>query len=98
MTRTRRIQVFSTQAAYVRGGGLVQVEEVAFGGGDRCLRIANRTVDVVATLDAGPVVLRYGFAGRANMFGVLPVTDAPGWKPRGGHRLWVAPEDPVRTY
>jgi hypothetical protein len=46
--------------------------------------------------------MRYGFVGGQNFFrefeGQLGRAGEPDWQPRGGHRLWIAPEDPVMSY
>jgi hypothetical protein len=64
--------------------------------------LTNGIVDVVVSLDFGPRVLRYGFAGGANMFAEAPKppipTDLGDWHPRGGHRLWVSPESMPGSY
>jgi hypothetical protein len=70
----------------------------------RMHKLTNGEVEVVVSTELGPRVLEYRRRGGENVFGVLP--NAPGkptpfgeeWHIRGGHRLWHAPEDPVRTY
>ena len=51
---------------------------------------------------SGPRVMRYGFAGGQNFFkefaGQMGKTGEAEWQPRGGHRVWIAPEDPVKSY
>jgi hypothetical protein len=46
--------------------------------------------------------MRYGFAGGQNFFkeftAQLGKTGEATWQPRGGHRVWIAPEDPVKSY
>jgi hypothetical protein len=46
--------------------------------------------------------MRYGFVGGQNFFrefeDQLGRAGEPDWQARGGHRLWVAPEDPVKSY
>jgi hypothetical protein len=66
-----------------------------------CDRLSNGTVEVVVPTSFGPRVARYGFAGQENVLGEAPggsVTDLGEWKPRGGHRLWHAPEGMPRSY
>ncbi|MGQ9662677.1 MAG: hypothetical protein ACUVWX_10145 [Kiritimatiellia bacterium] len=78
------------------------MEIVEFNGWKNCVRLANREVEVIATTDVGPRVIRFGFQGERNLFAEIP--DELGgqgertWKIRGGHRLWLAPEDRRRTY
>jgi hypothetical protein len=78
------------------------VEKIAYGGWPSCYRVSNGTVEAVITADVGPRVMRYGFCGGQNFFKEfteqLGRSGEPDWQPRGGHRIWIAPEDPVRTY
>ena len=78
-------------------------EIVPYAGWDRNLRIANRDAELVVTLEVGPRIIRYAAApGARNLFGETPDhlgrSGEPHWMPRGGHRLWTAPEDKTRTY
>src|SRR5882724_4768375 len=77
-------------------------EVVPYAGWSRNLRIANGDVELVVTLDVGPRVMRYAARGGRNLFGEtadqLGKSGEPHWMPRGGHRLWTAPEDRTRTY
>jgi hypothetical protein len=77
-------------------------EIVPYAGWARNLRIANDDVELVVTLDVGPRVIRYSPPGGRNQFGEtadhLGKSGEPHWMPRGGHRLWTAPEDKTRTY
>jgi len=59
--------------------------------------LANRAVELDVTVDGGPRVLRYAPVGGRNAFYVVTGPEGPGFRLRGGHRLWVAPEDPART-
>jgi hypothetical protein len=80
----------------------VRIEKIAFGGWPNCYRVSNGTVEAVVTSDVGPRVMRYGFCGGQNFFKEfdeqLGRSGEPDWQPRGGHRIWIAPEDPVRSY
>jgi hypothetical protein len=80
----------------------VSIEKVAWGGWPNCRRIANGEVEIVVTADIGPRIMRYGFIGGRNFFRVfedqLGKSGEPEWQLRGGHRVWLAPEDAVRTY
>jgi hypothetical protein len=77
-------------------------EIIPYAGWPRNLRIANADVELVVTLDVGPRVIRYAAPGGRNLFGETPdhlgKSGEPHWMPRGGHRLWTAPEDKTRTY
>ncbi|MFN2475181.1 MAG: hypothetical protein ABR526_02425 [Chthoniobacterales bacterium] len=78
------------------------IQKVEFGGHANCLRIANNEVDLIVTTDIGPRILRYGFIGQENTLGEYPDLITPtewgDWKPWGGHRLWVAPEEMPLSY
>lgn len=73
-----------------------------YGGWPSCVRLANREVEVVATTDVGPRVIRYGPIGQENLLHEVAADrgqrGGEHFRPYGGHRLWHAPEDPVRTY
>jgi hypothetical protein len=78
------------------------VERIEYGGWRNCYRISNGTVEAVVTADVGPRVMRYGFTGGQNFFkefpGQMGRSGEPAWQPRGGHRVWIAPEDAVKSY
>lgn len=72
----------------------------------KCIYLTNGAVEVIATVDAGPRIVRYGYVGGGNMLYDNPekfddVTDAEfekyfgkgtAFKIYGGHRLWLSPE------
>ena len=78
------------------------VERVCYGGFGSCYRLLIGEVEALVTLDYGPRVIRYGFAGDVNQlveYGhQLGKSDVDTFRSYGGHRLWCAPEDPVMTY
>lgn len=80
----------------------MNIEKIAYGGWPNCWRVSNGVVEAVITSDVGPRVMRYGFAGGQNFFkefaDQMGRSGEPQWQLRGGHRIWMAPEDPVRTY
>lgn len=79
----------------------VLVERCTHGRWRGCLRLVAGRTEVRLLVEAGPRLLFLGRPGGANLLHESPA-DAPrgpgGWRPIGGHRLWTAPEDPVRTY
>jgi hypothetical protein len=82
-------------------GAQVKVDKVACFAQPDCYRLSNGTVEVVVPTAFGPRIARYGFAGQENVLGEAPggsLTDLGEWKPRGGHRLWHAPESSPRSY
>jgi hypothetical protein len=78
------------------------VDTTPYQGWPNNLRLANGDAELILTLDVGPRVLSYRRAGGANVFAEFPEqyggTGEPRWMIRGGHRLWLAPEDTTRTY
>jgi hypothetical protein len=67
-----------------------------------CYALSNATAEVVVTTDAGPRVASYRLADGENVLGEVSeaaITTPWGeWRPRGGHRLWAAPEAMPRSY
>jgi hypothetical protein len=78
------------------------IEKIAYGGWPNCYRVSNGEVELVLTSDVGPRVMRFGFAGGQNFFrefeDQMGTSGENHWVPRGGHRIWIAPEDPVKSY
>ena len=80
----------------------VKIEKIDYKGWPNSYRISNGEVELVMTSDIGPRIMRYAFIGGQNLFKefeeTLGKSGEPAWVPRGGHRIWAAPEDPVKTY
>ncbi|MBI5280782.1 MAG: hypothetical protein HY858_03800 [Candidatus Solibacter usitatus] len=80
----------------------VKIEKTAWSGWPNCYRISNGEVELIVTSDIGPRVMRYGFVGGQNLFWVQKEgagkSGEPAWVTRGGHRIWVGPEDIRYTY
>jgi hypothetical protein len=80
----------------------VKIEKVSYQGWPNSYRITNGEVEVIITSDIGPRIMRYAFTGGQNIFKEFPEglgkSGEPTWQPRGGHRIWFAPEDRVLTY
>ncbi len=87
----------------------VQINETVYGKYGKCLRMTNGEKELIATLDMGPCIIRYGYIGGENIFfedvdktAVNDITDSPYeenlWWVIGGHRLWCSPELFPRTY
>jgi hypothetical protein len=85
----------ATQAA-------VKIDKVPYRGWPNSYRISNGEVELIVTTDVGPRIIRFAFIGGQNLFKEFdPQIGHSGekeWMPRGGHRLWMAPEDPVGSY
>ena len=67
-----------------------------------CIRLTNGDIEIIVTTDVGPRILFYGFSEGENVLGLHPnakVETALGeFKPYGGHRLWIAPENMPNSY
>ncbi len=83
-------------------GATVTIEKIAFKGWPNSYRVSNGIVEFIATTDIGPRIMSFGFVGGTNLFFVREdfagQTGGSEWKNYGGHRLWHAPEDKVRSY
>jgi hypothetical protein len=66
------------------------------------LRLSNRDVELIITLDVGPRIISYQLPGGVNVLknydAMMGGTGEAEWQIRGGHRFWLAPEDLTRTY
>ena len=80
----------------------VTVDKVSYGGWSDCRRITNGNVELIVTAEVGTRIIRYGFVGSQNLLhefkDELGKSGESKWMPRGGHRLWVAPETETYTY
>lgn len=78
------------------------MEKVNYGGWTNCIRMSNGTIELIATTDVGPRIIRFGFVGQDNEFyeaaDQIGKTGGEAWRAYGGHRLWHAPEANPRTY
>lgn len=68
-----------------------------------CVELSNGAVDLLVPSGVGPRILSLRANGGDNLLAELPdfTVDWPGGEPPklwGGHRLWHAPEVPLRTY
>ena len=75
-----------------------------------CSSAAGRTISgsrtirpsSIITLDVGPRVISYRTTDGENVFKTFDTqlggTGEAEWQSRGGHRFWLAPEDPVLSY
>jgi hypothetical protein len=78
------------------------MEKVEFLDLPNCFRLTNGEIEIIVTTDIGPRILFYGFSGGENVLGLHPEakveTELGIWKPYGGHRLWIAPENMPDSY
>ena len=77
-------------------------EILDYKGWPNCIRLYNDEIELIATTDIGPRVMRFGFISGQNLFYVSPMdqgkTGGSQWRIYGGHRLWLAPEELSRSY
>src|SRR5579884_1128161 len=89
-------------ACAMAANGAVKIEKIEYKGWPNSYRISNGEVEVVVLTDVGPRVIRYAFAGGPNLFKEYAEQAGKSgekeWTARGGHRLWMAPEDRVESY
>jgi hypothetical protein len=82
--------------------GGVKMEKVSYGGWPNCIKLSNGEIELIATTDVGPRIMRFGYVGGQNLFkeykDQLGETGGKAWRIYGGHRLWHCPEDHKRTY
>ncbi|WP_169975377.1 hypothetical protein [Tautonia rosea] len=101
--------VLTTAAGLIAAGHVpaaaqedVTVEIVEFRGWENNVKLSNGDAELIVTLDVGPRVISYRLTDGENVFKLyedqLGGSGESGWQIRGGHRLWVSPEDPARTY
>jgi hypothetical protein len=78
------------------------VEKIRYLDLPNCIRLSNGEVEVIVSTDVGPRILHYSLVGGENIFGLhadAKVETALGeFKPYGGHRLWIAPENMPNSY
>jgi hypothetical protein len=67
-----------------------------------CIEIENGDARVIVSTEFGPRILHYALDGGENILGWHPeaqvTTELGVWKPYGGHRLWLAPENMPLSY
>jgi hypothetical protein len=67
-----------------------------------CLRISNGAAQIIVSTDFGPRILFYGLQNGENILGwhgeAKVPTELGEWRPYGGHRLWIAPENMPLSY
>jgi hypothetical protein len=78
------------------------MEKIQFLDFQNCVRLNNGEIEIVVTTDVGPRIIAYNYVGGENVLGVhaaAKVETALGeFKPYGGHRLWIAPENMPNSY
>jgi len=102
MTRLAAVLALAAFCAAAACQDGVSVTRIEYGGWRDCIQVSNGQVDIVATTEVGPRIIRFGFRGDGNQFWENPADrGARGgdeWRIFGGHRLWHSPETKPRTY
>ncbi len=96
----------SDAPADARSGEVTVERGVPYIGRPDHIRLRNREAELLLSTSYGPRIIRYAPIGGENIFAEAPPSASSGnptpfgepWHMYGGHRLWHAPEDPVRTY
>ena len=77
------------------------MEIVPFAGWAQNARIVCNNVEMIVTLEVGPRIIRFGFVDGPNIMVVhdaeAGLTGGDEFRGYGGHRLWIAPEETIRT-
>ncbi|MGA9579509.1 MAG: hypothetical protein WBV90_18000 [Terrimicrobiaceae bacterium] len=77
-------------------------EIISYNGWHNTLRLANEDMELFVTTDVGPRILVYKTPLGDNVLKTfddqLGSSGELEWRIRGGHRLWLAPEDPTLSY
>jgi hypothetical protein len=80
----------------------LKFQEIEYKHFGHCLQIDNGLIDIVATLDIGPRIIRFGPLNQKNVFcddtSMKIDRGNEEWRLYGGHRLWHSPEAFPRTY
>ncbi|MEX1277386.1 MAG: hypothetical protein WEE20_15735 [Bacteroidota bacterium] len=80
----------------------MKIDRVPYGGWQNCVHLANDEIELIATTDVGPRIIRFGFIGDVNEFVEFPdqmgKTGGTEYRGYGGHRLWLAPESKELSY
>lgn len=88
--------------APLSAGEALMQDKVSYAGWKNCVRLTNGQIELIATTDVGPRIIRFGFVNGENVFKEyseeIGKTGGDLFRVYGGHRLWQAPEDIHRTY
>ncbi|HWB59909.1 MAG TPA: hypothetical protein VG733_10460 [Chthoniobacteraceae bacterium] len=80
----------------------MHIKQLQHAGWERNLQLINDKAELIISLDVGPRILSYKTPRTENVLKTYPEQLGKGgeneWMIRGGHRLWVAPEDEALTY
>jgi len=92
----------SSSGSAQEGKDAFRVDRIEYKGWKNNIRLSNDEVELIATLDVGPRIISYRLKDGKNVFkeyaDQLGKSGEKDWQIRGGHRLWIGPEDLTRTY
>jgi len=78
------------------------IGKIEYLGFPNCIEISNGDAKLIISTDFGPRILFYALDAGENILGwhgeAEVKTELGLWKPYGGHRLWIAPENMPRSY
>ena len=78
------------------------MERLAYKGWQNCYQIESGDCKMIATADVGPRIVHLSRGTGENLLKLfenqIGKTGGDEWRLVGGHRIWYAPEDPVRSY
>ncbi|MHB1276389.1 MAG: hypothetical protein ACYC0D_10915 [Candidatus Humimicrobiaceae bacterium] len=77
-------------------------EKYYYGGWENCIRLSNGIIELVATTDVGPRIIRFAGLNGQNLFkefkDQIGQTGGSDWRSYGGLRFWHGPEASPRCY
>jgi hypothetical protein len=77
-------------------------EIITYHGWKNTLLLSNPDIELLVTTDVGPRILVYKTSHGENVLKIfedqLGLSGEQDWRIRGGHRLWLAPEDALLSY
>ncbi len=78
------------------------MKRLAYKGWQNCYQIENGDCKMIATADIGPRIVHLSRGDGENLLKLfenqIGKTGGNDWRLYGGHRVWHAPEDPVKSY
>lgn len=78
------------------------LEKYSYGGWENCIKLSNGLIELVATTDVGPRIIRFAGLNGENMLkefkGQIGKTGGNDWRSYGGIRFWHGPEAFPRCY
>lgn len=80
----------------------MKTEICEYGGWSRNLKFSTETAELIVSLEVGPRIISYRLHDHDNVLKnyeeEIGQASEDAWMIRGGHRLWIAPEDEKVTY